>query len=112
MENDSAANVAVPAAKHLLRMSWSTCRPSLYDQIKGESAENLTLMRRIDELFLKHLFSNARPLPCRPLAGRSAPVRRRPRYGLASRLASGQGSTSGQPQADEVVAVDRRVPLA
>ena len=33
---------------HLLRVS----RSSLYHRPKGESAENLALMRRIDELFL------------------------------------------------------------
>ena len=37
---------------HLLRVS----RSSLYHRPKGESAEKLALMRRIDDLFLKYPF--------------------------------------------------------
>ena len=39
----------------LLRVS----RSSLYHSPQGESAENLALMRRIDELFLSYPFSTA-----------------------------------------------------
>ena len=39
---------------HLLCVS----RSSLYDRPKGESAENLALMRRIDELFLEYSFQS------------------------------------------------------
>ena len=35
-------------------------RSSLYCEPKGESAETLALMRRIDELFLKYPFYGAR----------------------------------------------------
>ena len=38
----------------------SVGRSSLYDEAKGESAETLALMRRIDELFLKYPFYGAR----------------------------------------------------
>ena len=37
-------------------------RSSLYYTPKGESAESLALMRRIDELFLKHPFYGARQM--------------------------------------------------
>ena len=56
-------------------------RSSLYYEPKGESAETLVLMRRIDELFLKYPFYGARrmatsPAPRgradRPTPGRSA----------------------------------------
>ena len=49
----------------------SVGRSSLYYEPKGESAETLALMRRIDELFLKYPFSgraalvSCRPLPCK-----------------------------------------------
>ncbi len=43
---------------HLLRVS----RSSLYHRPQGESAGNLTLMRRIDELFLKHPFYGSRQM--------------------------------------------------
>ena len=42
----------------LLRVS----RSSLYHRPKGESAENLALMRRIDELFLKYPFYGSRQM--------------------------------------------------
>ena len=37
-------------------------RSSLYYEPKGESAETLALMRRIDELFLKYPFYGARQM--------------------------------------------------
>ena len=37
-------------------------RSSLYYTPKGESAESLALMQRIDELFLKHPFYGARQM--------------------------------------------------
>ena len=37
-------------------------RPSLYYRPKGESAANLALMRRIDELYLKHPFYGSRQM--------------------------------------------------
>ena len=40
----------------------SVCRSSLYYEPKGESAETLALMRRIDELFLKYPFYGARQM--------------------------------------------------
>ena len=43
-------------------------RSSLYYEPKGESAEMLALMRRVDELFLKYPFYGARQMvrhPCR-----------------------------------------------
>ena len=43
---------------HLLRVS----RSSVYHRPKGESAENLGLMRRIDELFLKYPFYGSRQM--------------------------------------------------
>ena len=43
---------------HLLRVT----RSSLYHRPKGESAENLALMRRIDELFLKYPFYGSRQM--------------------------------------------------
>ena len=42
----------------LLRVS----RSSVYHRPKGESAENLALMRRIDDLFLKHPFYGSRQM--------------------------------------------------
>ena len=56
-------------------------RSSLYYEPKGESAETLALMRRIDELFLKYPFYGARRMALhlrregradRPTPGRSA----------------------------------------
>ena len=41
---------------HLLRVS----RSSVYHRPKGESAKNLALMRRIDELFLSYPFYGSR----------------------------------------------------
>ena len=41
---------------YLLRVS----RSSLYHKAKGESAENLALMRRIDEVFLRYPFYGSR----------------------------------------------------
>jgi len=38
----------------------SISRSSFYYQLKGESPENLVLMRRIDELFLKYPFYGSR----------------------------------------------------
>ena len=43
---------------HLLRVS----RSSVYHRPKGESAENLALMRRIDELFLEYPFYGSRQM--------------------------------------------------
>ncbi len=43
---------------HLLSIS----RSSFYYTPKGESAENLSLMRRIDELFLKYPFYGSRQM--------------------------------------------------
>ena len=43
---------------HLLRVS----RSSVYHRPKGESAENLGLMRRINELFLKYPFYGSRQM--------------------------------------------------
>jgi putative transposase len=40
----------------------SISRSSFYYQLKGESAENLALMRRIDELFLKYPFYGSRQM--------------------------------------------------
>ena len=40
----------------------SISRSSYYYQIKGESAENLALMRRIDELFMKYPFYGSRQM--------------------------------------------------
>ena len=40
--------------------SLSVSRSSLYHTPQGESAENLELMRRIDELFLKYPFYGSR----------------------------------------------------
>lgn len=37
-------------------------RSSLYDAPKGESLENLALMRRIDELFLEYPFYGSRQM--------------------------------------------------
>ena len=37
-------------------------RSSLYYRPKGESAENLALMRRIDEVFLKYPFYGSRQM--------------------------------------------------
>ena len=45
-------------------------RSSLYYTPKGESAESLALMQRIDELFLKHPFYGARQM-----GASSAPLR-------------------------------------
>ena len=38
----------------------SICRSSYYYQAKGESPENLALMRRIDALFMKYPFYGSR----------------------------------------------------
>ncbi|MDE0035828.1 MAG: IS3 family transposase [Deltaproteobacteria bacterium] len=43
---------------HLLRVS----RSSVYHRAKGESAQNLALMRRIDELFLNYPFYGSRQM--------------------------------------------------
>jgi putative transposase len=40
----------------------SISRSSFYSPPKGESAENLALMRRIDELFLKYPFYGSRQM--------------------------------------------------
>ncbi len=40
----------------------SISRSSFYYVLKGESPENLELMRRIDELFLKHPFYGSRQM--------------------------------------------------
>ena len=40
----------------------SISRSSLYHALKGESAENLGLMRRLDELFLKYPFYGSRQM--------------------------------------------------
>ncbi len=40
----------------------SISRSSFYYALKGESPENLTLMRRIDELFMKHPFYGSRQM--------------------------------------------------
>ena len=42
----------------------SISRSSFYYATKGESAENLALMRRIDELFLKYPFYGSRQMAC------------------------------------------------
>ena len=54
-------DVPGPSFSHqcdLLSISWS----SLYYSPQGESAENLALMRRIDELFLKRPFYGSRQM--------------------------------------------------
>ena len=51
-------NLSLSRQCHLLRVS----RSSLYHRPKGESAENLALMRRIDELFLKYPFYGSRQM--------------------------------------------------
>ena len=43
----------------------SISRSSLYHTPQGESAENLELMRRIDELFLKYPFYGSRQIDVR-----------------------------------------------
>ncbi len=40
----------------------SISRSSFYYALKGESPENLTLMRRVDELFMKHPFYGSRQM--------------------------------------------------
>jgi len=40
----------------------SISRSSFYYELKGESPENLSLMRRIDELFLKYPFYSSRQM--------------------------------------------------
>ena len=47
-------NLSLSRQCHLLCVS----RSSLYHRPKGESAENLALMRRIDDLFLKYPFQS------------------------------------------------------
>ncbi len=42
----------------------SISRSSLYYRPKGESAESLALMRRLDELYLKHPCYGSRHLAC------------------------------------------------
>ena len=59
-------------------------RSSLYDTTRGESAETLALMRRIDALFLKHPFYGARQM-VRHLGREGARIGRR-RAGRLMRL--------------------------
>ena len=75
-------------------------RSSLYYEPKGESAETLTLMRRVDELFLKYSFYGARQM-VRHLRregvhiGRRAPASRTP--GAVSGLNLLRGLTIDAP---------------
>ena len=47
-------------------------RSSFYYTAKGESAENLALMRRIDELFVKYSFYGSRQMAGNCAAGANA----------------------------------------
>ena len=70
-------------------------RSSLYYRPKGESAEMLALMRRIDELFLKHPFYGARQM-VRHLRCEGVRIGRR-RAGRLMRLMGLQTAPAGSP---------------